>query len=173
MTLCPVCSARVARKHRYCPQCGTSLDGAADGPSPLSPPGGSARDELIPATTAWLQIANGADVDGEQAGERPVRRRLRTRPPCCSMSTRKRPGSTSARRWTSSSTRSKPLEARSANCSATVLLHCSAPRWRRKITPCELAWLRSRCRGQPFPATKPAALPVPSSASASTPVRCW
>src|SRR6476619_1478777 len=45
MTLCPVCSARVARTHRYCPQCGTSLDGAADGPSPLLPPGGSARDE--------------------------------------------------------------------------------------------------------------------------------
>jgi class 3 adenylate cyclase len=45
VTMCPVCSAQVARKHRYCPQCGGSLDGAADKPSLLLPAGASARDE--------------------------------------------------------------------------------------------------------------------------------
>jgi class 3 adenylate cyclase/tetratricopeptide (TPR) repeat protein len=42
--MCPVCSARVARNHRYCPQCGASLDGAVDKPSALLAPSGSARD---------------------------------------------------------------------------------------------------------------------------------
>ena len=35
MTTCPVCSTRVARKHRFCAQCGASLSGATDKPSPL------------------------------------------------------------------------------------------------------------------------------------------
>jgi class 3 adenylate cyclase/tetratricopeptide (TPR) repeat protein len=42
--MCPVCSARVARNHRYCPQCGGSLTGAADKLSLLLPAGASARD---------------------------------------------------------------------------------------------------------------------------------
>lgn len=44
MTRCPVCSARVALKHRYCPQCGGSLNGAVEKPSPLQPSSGPAID---------------------------------------------------------------------------------------------------------------------------------
>jgi class 3 adenylate cyclase/tetratricopeptide (TPR) repeat protein len=44
VSMCTVCSARVARKHRYCPQCGASLNGAVDKSYPLLPPNGMARD---------------------------------------------------------------------------------------------------------------------------------
>jgi class 3 adenylate cyclase/tetratricopeptide (TPR) repeat protein len=42
--MCFVCSARVAREYRYCPQCGAHLSDDAEKSSTLSCPGGSTRD---------------------------------------------------------------------------------------------------------------------------------
>ncbi len=44
MITCPLCTARAARNHRYCPQCGSSLNGAVDKPFPLPPSSGPASD---------------------------------------------------------------------------------------------------------------------------------
>ncbi|TPQ31399.1 adenylate/guanylate cyclase domain-containing protein [Bradyrhizobium guangdongense] len=47
MTRCPACSARVAREHRYCSQCGASLNVEADQPSALLSSDAGDRDARI------------------------------------------------------------------------------------------------------------------------------
>ncbi|TQF28166.1 adenylate cyclase [Bradyrhizobium sp. UNPF46] len=47
MTKCPACSARVAREHRFCSQCGARLDRAVEQPSGPSAAGATDREERV------------------------------------------------------------------------------------------------------------------------------
>jgi len=165
VTMCPVCSTPVARKYRYCPQCGGSLNGDADKPAAGAP----VRDARAIQHRPKLRTVR-MSTENKQVSVLFV--------DVCDSTTLLQHADPEASRTilatlsTCWSTRSKPLAVPLANCSGRSCRTVRRPGCAGRSRPASLHGRTQDAKGI-HPEYEACGLPVRHSASGSIPARCW